>query len=240
MKKKSLFIGLIIIAIIASLVSITIGAASITPFKVIEVILNNFVGNINDYTLQKIIWDIRMPRIILAALVGIGLSVTGTSFQGIFKNSMADPYVLGISSGAALGATISIVYKLETKGALVTTLCAFIGAILTIFIVYNIARVGNKIPTTTLLLAGIALNFFMSSLISMSMILHKEAIERIIYWTMGSFGNASYKQIYFLAPIVIIISFIFYYNYRALNIMATGEDGAYIPVSYTHLTLPTN
>ncbi len=68
----------------------------------------------------------------------------------------------------------------------------------------------------------------MSSLISMSMILHKEAIERIIYWTMGSFGNASYKQIYFLAPIVIIISFIFYYNYRALNIMATGEDGAYI------------
>ncbi len=65
------------------------------------------------------------------------------------------------------------------------------------FIVYNIARVGNKIPTTTLLLAGIALNFFMSSLISMSMILHKEAIDRIVYWTMGSLGNASYKQIYF-------------------------------------------
>ncbi|APF26684.1 MULTISPECIES: FecCD family ABC transporter permease [Clostridium] len=228
MKKKSLFIGLIIITIVAALVSITIGAASITPFKVIEVILNKFIGNINDSTLQKIIWDIRMPRIILAALVGMGLSVTGASFQGIFKNSMADPYVLGISSGAALGATISIVYKLETKGILVTTLCAFIGAILTIFIVYNIARVGNKIPTSTLLLSGIVLNFFMSSLISMSMILHREAIDRIVYWTMGSLGNASYKQIYFLAPIIIIISFVFYYNYRALNIMVAGEESAYI------------
>lgn len=102
MKKKSLFVGLIIITIVASLVSITIGAARITPFKVIEVILNKFMGNINDYTLQKIIWDIRMPRIILAALVGMGLSTVGASFQGIFKNSMADPYVLGISSGAAL------------------------------------------------------------------------------------------------------------------------------------------
>ncbi|EJP6471703.1 iron ABC transporter permease [Clostridium botulinum] len=228
MKKKSLFIGLIILTIVASLVSITIGAARITPFKVIEVILNKFMGNINDYTLQKIIWDIRMPRIILAALVGMGLSTVGASFQGIFKNSMADPYVLGISSGAALGATISIVYRLETKGILVTTFCAFIGAILTIFIVYNIARVGNKIPTSTLLLSGIVLNFFMSSLISMSMILHREAIDRIVYWTMGSLGNASYKQIYFLAPIIIIISFIFYYNYRALNIMVAGEESGYI------------
>ncbi|MCR1933307.1 FecCD family ABC transporter permease [Clostridium tepidum] len=228
MKKKHLFIGLIIITIIVSLISITIGAADITPFKVMKVILNKFIGNINDFTLQKIILDIRMPRIILAALIGTGLSVTGTVFQGIFKNSMADPYVLGISSGSALGATISIVYKLETKGTLITTLCAFIGAILTIFIVYNISKIGNKIPTSTLLLAGIALNFFMSSLISISMILHREDIDRIVYWTMGSLGNASYKQVYFLAPIVIIITFIFYYNYRALNIIAVGEESAYI------------
>lgn len=228
MKKKSVFIALILITIVASIISITIGAANITFIKVLEAIFNRFTNNINDDIIGKIIWNIRMPRIILAALVGMGLSVTGTVFQGIFKNPMADPYVLGISSGAALGATISIVYKLESKGVLITTIFAFIGAMITILIVYNVARVGNKVPTNTLLLSGISLNFFMSSLISMSMILHRETIDSIIYWTMGSLGNASYKQICFLAPIIIVITFIFYYNHRSLNIMATGEESAYI------------
>lgn len=227
MKKKKVFIGLVILTLVIAIISITIGAASISPLEVIKIIGEKIFLKGNNGVYEKIIFDIRLPRIILAALVGVGLSVTGASFQGIFKNPMADPYVLGISSGAALGATLSIIFRLESKGFIFTSLCAFIGAIVTILLVYNIARVGNKLPTSTLLLAGIAMNFFMSSLISLSMILHREAMERIIYWTMGSFNNASYKQIAIVAPIIIVITFLYYYNYRALNIISMGDESSY-------------
>jgi iron complex transport system permease protein len=227
MKKKKIFIVLLILVILAALISITIGAASITPFEVIKIIGGKFWGDNDNTIYEKIIFNIRFPRIIMAVLVGMGLAVTGASFQGLFKNPMADPYVLGISSGAALGATLSIVFRLDTNGLTVTSVCAFVGALVTIFFVYNIAKVGNKLPTATLLLAGIAINFFMSSLISMSMILHREAMEKIIYWTMGSFNNASYMQIIMVGPVIILITLLYYYNYRELNIMAVGEEGSY-------------
>ncbi|GIM28174.1 corrinoid ABC transporter permease [Clostridium polyendosporum] len=227
MKKKTFFLGLILITFMAALVSITLGAASITPIEALHIIVEKIIGNGETSVYEKIIFNIRLPRIILAALVGIGLSVTGASFQGLFKNPMADPYVLGVSSGAALGATLSIVFRLESSGLGLTTIYAFLGALFSIMLVYNIAKVGSKLPATTLLLAGIAVNFLFSSMISISMILHREAMERIIYWTMGSFNSASYKQITFIAPIVIVISCIFYSNYRALNIMAVGDESAY-------------
>lgn len=227
MKKKKFFLGLIFITFMAALISMTLGAASITPFEALHIIVEKIMRSNSTSVYEKIIFNIRLPRVILAALVGVGLSVTGASFQGIFKNPMADPYVLGISSGAALGATLSIVFRLESSGLVLTTICAFLGALFSTMLVYNIAKVGNKIPTTTLLLAGIAVNFLFSSMISISMILHREAMERVIYWTMGSFNNASYKQITFIAPIVIVISCIFYSSHRALNIMAVGDESAY-------------
>lgn len=227
MKKKKFFILLLISILVVSVFSITVGAANISSMDVLKLIGAKIFSLNYDSVYEKIIFDIRLPRIILAAFVGLGLSVTGATFQGIFKNPMADPYVLGISSGAALGATISIIFRLDASGDIFTSGFAFIGAMLTIFIVYNIARVGNKLPTTTLLLAGIAINFFMSSLISISMILKREAMERIIYWTMGSFNTASYKQIMIVAPIIIVIAGIYYYNYRALNIISMGDEASY-------------
>lgn len=228
MKKRRLFIFLIIIVLIASLLSITVGAANISFIKTIEIIISKLTSNGNDPIFDKIIFDIRLPRVLMAALVGIGLSISGVAFQGIFMNSMADPYVLGISSGAALGATISIIYKLDAQGPMATTICGFLGAITTVVIVYSISRVGSKIPTTTLLLSGVALNFFMSSLISMIMILKRESMERIVYWTMGSLSNSSYKQLLIVSPIINIIAFYFYMHYRTFNAMASGQDSAYI------------
>lgn len=227
MKKKKLFLGLILTTFMAGLISMTLGAASITPFEALHIIGEKIIGSSSTSVYEKIIFNIRLPRIILATLVGVGLSVTGATFQGLFKNPMADPYVLGISSGAALGATLSIVFRLESSGLVLTTICAFLGALFSITLVCNIAKVGSKLPTMTLLLAGIAVNFLFSSMISISMILHREAMERVIYWTMGSFNSASYRQIIFIAPIVIVISCIFYSSYRALNIMAVGDESAY-------------
>ncbi|GFZ33554.1 corrinoid ABC transporter permease [Clostridium zeae] len=227
MKKKRLLAVLVILLIVLVIASITVGSASLKSIDAVRLIWLKIIGVNIDSIYDKIIFNIRLPRIILAALVGAGLGVSGAAFQGIFKNPMADPYVLGVSSGAALGATISIVFRLETYGMAFTTVLAFIGAFISLILVYNIARVGRKLPTTTLLLAGVAINFLFSSIISLSMILHREAMERIIYWTMGSFNESSYKQILIVAPIVIIISISFQLLYRQFNIIASGDEGAY-------------
>jgi iron complex transport system permease protein len=227
MKKKRLLVGLIILLIACSIISITIGSASIKATEAARLIWLKMIGTNIDSVYGKIIFDIRLPRVILAITVGAGLGVSGAVFQGIFKNPMADPYILGISSGAALGATLAIILRLEAKGLFFTTIFAFVGAFVSLLLVYNIAKVGKKLPTTTLLLAGVAINFLFSSMISLSMILHREAMERIVYWTMGSLNEASYKQIIVVLPIVVLISFIFKLSYRQLNIMASGDEAAY-------------
>lgn len=227
MKKKKLFFFLLLLSVVFSLISIALGAANISPLDALKIIAVKITGGKSDSIYEKIILDIRLPRVILSALVGMGLGVSGAAFQGLFKNPMADPYVLGISSGAALGATISIILKLEYVGLLGTTTMAFIGAFLSLILVYNIAKIGRKVPTTTLLLSGIAVNFLFSAIISLAMILHKESMDRIIFWTMGSFGAASYNQIIVLTPIIIIVTAYLIINNRKLNIMSVAEESAY-------------
>ena len=215
--------------------SSTLGVARISFFESIRIMLDK-VPLINrlvstegiEKTHHIIVLKIRMPRILLAALVGMGLSVVGSTFQGMFKNPMADPYVLGISSGAAFGATIAMILGLGHRmlGMGLTTVLAFTGAIFTTLIVFHIGRIGNKLPTVTLLLAGIAVNFFLSSMISMMMIFNREQIEKIVFWLMGSVSAASWKQVGILFPIVttgVIAIAIFA---RDLNVMATGDETA--------------
>ena len=192
-------------------------------------ILNNFVSleGINP-TSAIILLNLRLPRIILSCLVGAALSVVGTSFQGIFKNPMADPFILGVSSGAALGATITMVFLNEINflGMSMVAFNAFVGAILTTFLVYNIARVGTKVPVTTLLLSGVAINYLLSSVISLMMTFNRDNIEKIVMWTMGSFSTAGWNQVILLFIIVVpSILFIFTFS-RDLNIMLLGEESA--------------
>ena len=192
-------------------------------------IVNNFVSTEGIKSTSIIILlNLRLPRILLACLVGAALSVVGTSFQGIFKNPMADPFVLGVSSGAALGATITMVFLKEIHffGISMVAFTAFIGAIITTFLVYNIARVGTKVPVATLLLAGIAINYLLSSLISLMMTFNRDNIEKIVMWTMGSFSTAGWNEVILLF-IIIVPSILFIATFsRDLNIMLLGEDSA--------------
>lgn len=179
-------------------------------------------------TYRVIVWHIRLPRILLASLVGMGLSVVGATFQGMFKNPMADPYVIGVSSGAALGATVAIVMGLESfaGGFGYVNLLAFLGALTTVILVYNIARVGRKVPTITLLLAGIAMSALMSSIISVLMIFNRDKLESIIFWTMGSVSAASWRHVFTLFPIVLVGIILAYFYARDLNLLMVGDDTA--------------
>lgn len=237
-KRYTLYTGLICLglALIACILgSAAVGAAGIPPLITSKVILSHlpFIGptidlNGIDSGTILIIMKIRLPRILLAASVGVALASSGAVFQGIFKNPMADPYVLGVSSGAAMGATIIILTGINGTllGFSFLTIGAFIGALLTAFTVFSIARAGQKTPVVTLLLAGIAVNFFLSALISTAMAISKDKMENIIFWTMGSVSTANWnKLLIVLMPIAVIMTLLMTVT-RDLNAMAMGEENA--------------
>lgn len=176
----------------------------------------------------NIILKLRLPRIMLAGLVGVSLSACGAAFQGMFKNPMADPYVLGVSSGAAFGATLSIVFNLSNNflGLSAVTLMAFAGSLLTLILVYSIAKVGNRVPIVTLLLSGISVSYLLSSVISLMMLFNRTQVEKIVFWLMGSLSAANLTQVKLLLPFALLGTVIIFVFARDLNIMLTGEETA--------------
>jgi iron complex transport system permease protein len=170
---------------------------------------------------ELILFEIRLPRIILAVLVGGALATAGTVFQGLFRNPMADPYVIGISAGAALGATIAHICHLSVP------LMAFTWGLGTTLLVYQLARVGSKTAGTVLLLAGIVVGAFMSAINSFLMVMNREEISQITIWLMGGLSSRSWSHvhgalIYFLLGFGLVAFFA-----RDLNVMSLGEDRAY-------------
>ncbi|WP_235601273.1 iron ABC transporter permease [Tissierella sp. P1] len=164
----------------------------------------------------------------MGILVGASLSMAGTAFQGIFKNPMADPYVIGISSGAALGASIAIILGVNIAFINISTISifAFIGALAAVFTVYNIARIKNKVPVTTLLLAGIAIGQFLTAIMSFLMVIYSKDMAKIIYWTLGSLAGKGWEPLIKISiPVIISMIFINFFA-RDLNIMLTGEESA--------------
>ena len=232
---RRFFILCLFILIIVIIAAANFGVANIS-FKQTTLIVMSKIPIVNNFvslegiksTSVIILLNLRLPRILLSCLVGAALSVVGTSFQGIFKNPMADPFVLGVSSGAALGATITMVFLKESHlfGISMIALSAFMGAIITTFLVYNIARVGTKVPVTTLLLAGVAINYLLSSIISLMMTFNRDNIEEIVMWTMGSFSTAGWNDVILLF-IIVVPSILFISTFsRDLNVMMLGEDSA--------------
>ena len=237
-RNKKLIQGLVALAaglVLAVVAASAIGSADISFMDSARILLSRIplldtIIQMDEIkpTHEAILLKIRLPRIFLAALVGSALSVSGVAYQGIFKNPMADPFVLGISSGAALGATLVIVtgFNVGVAGLSSVSVGAFTGAILAAYIVYNVGRVGNRTPVVTLLLAGIAVNYLLSSMISLIMSLNRDEMEHIIFWTMGSFATANWMQILVASvPITIGTGYLLMYS-RDLNALAIGEESA--------------
>ena len=174
---------------------------------------------------SPIFWNLRMPRIVLSALVGAALSVCGAAYQSVFRNPLTDPYVLGISSGASLGAAIAILLGLEAY-LLGVGACALVSGLLTILVIYRIASIGNRMHTTTLLLTGVCITFLMSALISFLMVLRQDKMDSIIFWTMGSFASASWTDVAFVAPVVAVGIGVVLYHCRDLNLLLAGSETA--------------
>lgn len=175
--------------------------------------------------LSPIFLNLRLPRVILCVLVGAALSVAGASYQSIFRNPLTDPYVLGISSGASLGAAIAILLGLEAYFWGIGC-CALVTALLTVWLIYRIASIGNRMHTTTLLLTGVCLTFLITAIISFLMVLHQDKMDSIIFWTMGSFANTTWANVIILLPVVVVgIACVLFYA-KDLNLLLAGSETA--------------
>jgi iron complex transport system permease protein len=188
-----------------------------------------------------IVWTLRFPRVILAFVEGAGLGAAGSVMQGLFRNPMADPYVLGVSSGASLGAVLGI--ALGAGGALgVWSLpaLAFAGALGSIALVYRLSTYRKHTDTWTLLLSGIAVSSLISSLIAFIMVIARERVDEIVFWTMGALSRASWMSVGASLIYTIPGLAILYKNARSLNALSFGEEPAFhmgVPVQRVKRTL---
>ena len=222
--------------LIVILIAVSFGSTSI-PIGTIAQILLNGTGLFHftrhwDPTAELIIWQVRMPIVIGAAVVGAALSVAGVLFQGMLRNPLADPFLIGTSSGAALGAAIAFVLPFDTLyGSFfpLTPLLAFIGAMLTVLLVYAIARVGGQTPVVTLLLAGVVINAVLVAFQTLILTLAPHAqfgIQALFNWLSGGVAVTSWPPIVVVGIIILAGILLSLILSRVLDAFALGEEGA--------------
>jgi iron complex transport system permease protein len=226
---------LAVILFVVIIVSLNVGYAQI-PFEHILLILGKRVPGISSVidssvvpsVEEMIIMQIRLPRIFAGALVGAALAAAGVMYQGIFKNPMADSYVLGVSAGASVGASFAIVFGagLTLVGMGAVQVAAFTGAILTVFLVYSISRVGPKVPVTTLLLSGIAVSIFLSAIVTILTVISGNKLHGIVFWLAGGFFNVEWVDVWAVVPFILLGILASYFFARDLNLLALGEETA--------------
>jgi iron complex transport system permease protein len=174
-------------------------------------------------TEQTIVGKIRLPRIVLGAVVGFALATAGTVMQGFFRNPMADPSIIGVSSGAAVGAVAVLALSL----AVPLQLAAFVSALATAFVVYLIATQNGRTPVATLLLAGVAVQTFLGAIISYLLLQSGESMEEVVIWLMGHLQNSQWSEVEVTLPLAVLFFLGLLAYARDLNVMLLGEEDAH-------------
>lgn len=230
--RNALLVAVLALALAASVLAATaIGAVAVSVEDVASSVLN-WLGISNgetDAVTRTIVLQIRLPRVALATLAGAALAVAGAAFQAVFKNSLADPYVIGASSGASLGAAIAIVVALplHVMGLGTVPLLAFAGSVGAVLLVYHLARVGGQVETPTLLLAGVAVSSLLSALVSLLIYFSGEKLHQVIFWLMGGFSGASWVFVKAALPYIAGSLAVITIYRRELNALLLGEDTAH-------------
>lgn len=215
----------------AIVASTGMGYIKIPPVEVIRIIVSKVSGHqeLSDdinHVFPYVVVDVRLPRILTAAIVGGGLSIAGAIFQGILLNPLADPYTLGISAGAAFGASIALLLDISFLGIYSVPFFAFIGAVATLFFVIYLSSFSGQISSNNLILSGIIVAAILSAGISFIKYVADEQVSIIIFWLMGSFGSKTWTDVFLTFLFVSVGFFIFIFFARDLNIMSLGNRSA--------------
>ncbi len=226
--RPALALAALAVTLLAAMVAgVALGAVPVAPADVIGAIGRALRGATSGLA-DTLIIDVRLPRVVLAALVGAALGGAGALYQALFRNPLADPYILGISSGAGLGAMAAIV---ATAGATAlrfaaVPLSAFVGATLTMLLVVRLATHRGRLDATSLLLAGVALSYTLAAVTSFLMVVAREQMAAIVYWMMGGFSAASWPYVAMVAPMFVAGIVLPLLSTRELNLMLLGDERA--------------
>ena len=222
--------ALLLVILAVALVSLNLGPVEIPASRVVSILLSYVGLNLADFgrTEQLVIEQIRLPRIVVGATVGMALGVAGATMQGLFRNPMADPGIIGVSAGGAVGAVIAIATGLTGLFFLALPTFAFVGAIAASFLVYGIAAVGGRFSMATLLLAGVAVNAFLGAVVSAIIILlpDNEALREILFWLAGGLDSRSWEHVRISAPLILGATAVIVLMARDLNLLMLGDDEA--------------
>jgi len=234
-KRKTLIIfSLLFMLLLSIVISISLGAASPGFVDAIKVIFSKafpFLGIDSGLeTTQTIVWELRLPRIIMAILAGAGLAAAGAAMQGTLRNPLVSSYVLGISSAAGFGAALAIIFGvgvLSIFGGYIIILNAFFFSIIAMVIVYVIARI-RGMSSETVILVGVAVGFLFSALLSLIQYISPEyqAIGQVVFWLMGSLSSATWENILIVLPIILVTVALMTQQSWNINVMSMGEDVA--------------
>jgi iron complex transport system permease protein len=225
-------LGGLLALLVVLVLGVAAGSVAVAPGNTLGILLQQVLGLPVRTTWtpaeQTIVLDLRLPRVLTAMVVGLGLAVAGVTFQGLLRNPLADPYVLGTASGAALGAAIAVILPVRAvvlEFGLLHGL-AFAGALGAVFVVYRLSRVGGLSPLTSLLLTGYAVGSLLAAGLAMAMYVSGAGLRQIFAYLLGGFDAASWVRLATAAPLILGASLIIALRARALNGLLLGEETA--------------
>lgn len=218
---------------IAAIAGTVLGAVSMPPGRVLLEILDHVPGVHVDSGLSAvdatIVWQLRLPRVVLGLLVGCMLATAGSAYQGVFRNPLADPYLLGVSAGAGVGVTVAVVTKATWQSGPFDTiqLAAFAGAVTAVGLTYVLASVGGPMRSTSvLLLAGVAVSAFLLAIQTFLLQQHADSIRDVYNWITGSLSTSGWAEVRALLPYAVVTTFVLVLYRRSLDVLAVGDDEA--------------
>lgn len=232
--RERVSLAVVAVAVVAiALFSIGFGSVFIPPLTVVRILISRLplvdLQIDAPATFQTILFDIRLPRVVLVALTGAALASSGTAYQGLFRNPLADPYLIGVAAGGGLGAICAIVLRPTLpfgSTAFLVPLAAFAGALVTVALVYQMGRIGQTTPTTTLILAGVAVGALATAITSFIMLRAGQQVAHIIAFLLGGYGAAGWDAIVAVAPFTLVGFGLMYLYSRPLNLMLFDEEQA--------------
>lgn len=204
-----------------------VGPVSIGPDRVLGTVLSQLFGVHTSVSPvdQAIVWNLRLPRVVLAALVGAALSASGTAYQGVLRNSLADPYLLGVAAGAGLGATVAIVSG--GSGSVLLPVAAFLGAVAAVVLTYLVASIGtDRASGYTVILAGVAVAAMLTAGQTFLQQQHADEIRQIYNWLLGSFSVASWRDVGLSLPYLLVSMLVLLAHRRVLDVLRVGAEEA--------------
>ncbi|NLU75325.1 iron ABC transporter permease [Streptomyces sp. HNM0575] len=221
--------GLVAALVVLGLLSARIGAYGIPVGDVLGSLAHRsgLGGAPLDRVAESVLWNVRLPRVVLALLVGASLGCAGALMQGVFGNPLAEPGVIGISSGAAVGAVASIALGLTFLGNWTVAACAFVSGLATVLLVYVLSRSGGRTEVVTLILTGIAVNAFAGALIGLFVFYADNAqISQITFWQLGSLAQATWPKVLAVLPCALLGLLVAPFYARKLDLLSLGERSA--------------